>query len=425
MGRAGRSGGGGSSSRGGSNFSGGWSSSGRSSSKSSSARKSISTSTSTTKRASTSKSNITGGWSSSKPSRTTTTNINRNNQKSSSVTRETNDDHNDHHNHHHHHVIYNTHRVANNTNVFGTNQNSNKKSGVVNNTSTQKGNSGGCGCGCLLMILAFIVAVVFSSASGGISSDGSIESTIERTPMDSSKIVETDYYYYDNLDWIKSPTVLEGGMKIFYEKTGVQPFLIITDNINGNYRPTNAEAKAFMVEVYDLTFEDQGHMMVLFLEAEDDHATWIYCGTDAAKVVDAEARDILYSNIEHEYYSDKSDELMFSTAFSDTAEQIMTVHKVYGDQLIIALILIFVGVMIYNVVSSKRKKKTDEQPSVAPIIQTTADSTIVESKAEEAAKEPTKEPTKERVVECTGCGAMNKVKDGSVSECEYCGVPLS
>ncbi len=79
-----------------------------------------------------------------------------------------------------------------------------------------------------------------------------------------------------------------------------------------------------MEEVYGKLFEDTGHVLVLFVEsAEGDHATWVYCGKDASTVIDSKARDIIYSAIEDEYYSDKSEEEMFSDAFSNAVNEII------------------------------------------------------------------------------------------------------
>ncbi len=386
MGRAGRSGGGrsssGSRSRGfsssssKSNFSGGWRSG---------PSKSRSTSSSTT---SSSRSNFSGGWGSG------TSTSQRSSSQRSGTSRSR--------------VSYgNTYTDISSDVEVGTRENN--KGTVYNSTigtnQTNQKNKSSMGCGCLLMIIVFIFAILLSNNS--ISNDGNIESTIERTALDSSLVTTTQTYCYDDLDWIIDSDTLLTGMNSFYSQTGVQPVLIITDNINGNYRPNNDEAEEFMTAVYDNLFDDEGHMLVLFLEAKEEHATWIYCGEDAATVVDEEARDILLSNIEYEYYSDKTEEQMFADAFADTGNQIMEVNKNYITEMFIAIFIIFSCVFFID----KRfiKNSTSSQMDKIP-------STVIEV--------PTDKVEEEVVVECTGCGAKNKLKAGQVSKCEYCDTPL-
>ncbi len=193
----------------------------------------------------------------------------------------------------------------------------------MSGNNSANGGCGGCGCFSVTGLIIFLIVVLFSSPDEGTSSDGSIKSTIERTPLDSSKVVKENYFYHDGLDWIDDEKTLSTGMSSFYAKTGVSPFLAIQDNIRGNSAPTQQQALAYMQEAYDYMFEDEGHMIVLFLEAKNDHSVWIYCGEDAATVIDYEAKNILLSNIEHEYYSDNTDAEVFSKAFADTAKQIM------------------------------------------------------------------------------------------------------
>ena len=57
-------------------------------------------------------------------------------------------------------------------------------------------------------------------------------STQNREPLPAGAVIETDYFA-DNLFWIDNKAQLEAGMKHFYQKTGVQPFLYITDEVDG------------------------------------------------------------------------------------------------------------------------------------------------------------------------------------------------
>lgn len=128
-------------------------------------------------------------------------------------------------------------------------------------------------------------------------------------------MVETGYFT-DELGWISDSSALTAGMEQFYRETGVQPYLYLFDNIDGNYNPSDAQVEAFAHSVYDRLFEDEAHLLVLFWEYGNQHEAWYLAGTQASAVIDTEAGDILIDNIER-YYYDRSlnEETFFSKAF--------------------------------------------------------------------------------------------------------------
>ena len=77
-----------------------------------------------------------------------------------------------------------------------------------------------------------------AGTSPALPSSGDItRSTVKREPLDKAYVNETGYYT-DELGWIRSSSTLEKGMKDFYQETGVQPYLYITDTVNGTTSPT-------------------------------------------------------------------------------------------------------------------------------------------------------------------------------------------
>ena len=66
------------------------------------------------------------------------------------------------------------------------------------------------------------------------------KSTIAREPLPKGSVNETDYYT-DELGWIHNPSQLVIGLKNFYNKTGVQPHVYITDTVNGSHYPSGEE----------------------------------------------------------------------------------------------------------------------------------------------------------------------------------------
>ncbi len=278
------------------------------------------------------------------------------------------------------------------------NSENNDKIKTPSNTNVDSQGSIGCGCFVIFVVLAILILAFFGGDNNKHSTDGTINSTIERKALDKSMVIKTGYYD-DKLGWIKIPGDLVFGMKAFYDSTGVQPVLLLTDNIEGNYRPTDAEAEAYLKAVYDYLFQDQGHILVLFLEAKNAHAIWMYCGEDAATVMDEEARSILYSNIEHEYKSDRTNENMFSAAFQSTGWQIMGVYKEYHSKAWKMVGVLAVVMLVLCIV-----------------VQLLPSSTTQNVKLEDTGES--------EIVECQSCGAKNTIKGKEVKKCEYCGTMI-
>jgi hypothetical protein len=167
-------------------------------------------------------------------------------------------------------------------------------------------------------------------------------------------------YYTDDAGWIGNETQLLSGMKHFYEKTGVQPYLYITDNINGSNSPTSEDLKAFANSKYDELFTDEAHLLLVFFEygSNSQYMDWYVTGTQAKQVIDTEAGDILLDYLDRYYYQNMSDEEFFSKSFSDAADRIM---EVTTSPWIPVLIVLGVGsAMVIGFIWWSRAKKQKE-----------------------------------------------------------------
>ena len=226
------------------------------------------------------------------------------------------------------------------------------------------------GKGCLtaiaiIVIMVVLIAVLDNMVTGGDSSDITV-SSVEREPLPAGLVNETEYYT-DELGWIGNQTELEKGMKNFFHATGVQPYLYITDNVNGNNISDVDELGVYAESLYQQLFTDEAHMLLVFYEYSGEYADYYLCGSQAKTVVDREAGDILLDYIDkYYYYDDISDEEFFSTVFDKTATRIMTVEEspwpMFWTGLItlIAIIAFFIGLAKYI----RMKKEKSEQDAI-------------------------------------------------------------
>ena len=184
-------------------------------------------------------------------------------------------------------------------------------------------------------------------------------STVNREPL-SGVCVESNDWYEDSAGWISSKAKVTAGMKTFYKKTGVQPYLIITNEVNGKGSTlTDAEAEAYLEEKYDSLFNDEGHLIFLFMEyADSAYKEYLYVGNKASSVIDLEAQEIIYDYADYYYTSDLDDDTYFSTVFEKAADRIMTKTTTSKDIVwkVIGMIGAIGCIIIVGVIIIKKKK---------------------------------------------------------------------
>ena len=226
------------------------------------------------------------------------------------------------------------------------------------------GNSGCLGFGgwIVLIILLIFLFIISASTRFGRTDDSITVSTTNREPLAAGICVESDEWYDDRAGWISSGAVLIDGLKTFYKETGVQPYLIIAEEIDGKGEElTDEEAEAYLQSVYDSLFQDEGHLIFLFLEYEPNaYKEYLYAGHQAAAVIDREAQEIIYDYADYYYVTDLEDDVYFATVFEKAAERIMTKTTTRNDIMryaVMGLIALgFIGIVAWLIV---KKKKAD------------------------------------------------------------------
>ena len=250
---------------------------------------------------------------------------------------------------------------------------------------------GGCGTGCVstfVVIIIIFIALIMTFGSGMFSSGQNTESgagsgsgynitasTVKRTPLPKGTAKETGYYT-DNVGFITNPQVLQTGMQNFYNKTGVHPYLYITDTVNGTKAPKDSDMSTYANALYDQLFTDEAHLLLLYWETADstpgDYKTWIVTGTQARTVIDDQAATILLDYVDR-YYTDSSlsgyDEV-FSKAFNDAGVRIMAVTVSPTVWIVGALIILAVLALLFYWWTRAKKQKNIEAEQTEKILNT-------------------------------------------------------
>lgn len=211
----------------------------------------------------------------------------------------------------------------------------------------------------LLQLVALIVLIFVAGAVVMFKTTPQIpNSTIEREALDKSKVTVTEYYD-DRLNWLTSGKKVENGMKYFFDKTGVQPYLLIADNIDGSINPSPSQTDKYLDDLYNQMFKDEQHMIILYFDNGSSWFTRYYCGVSAGVVMDSEACEIVMSYLDYYATSDMEDDDYFNIVFRKSADKIMTVStNKYDVMRIVILSVCLIAAAVLLVVARKIKLKS-------------------------------------------------------------------
>lgn len=239
----------------------------------------------------------------------------------------------------------------------------------------------GTGCGSLaalvivILVITFVIVAEFlgtginmlTSAFGGGVSWGS--STKNREKLSANLVNVSTEWYTDELGWIEYEGDLINGMKTFYNKTGIQPYLYLVD---ADGKMSMTEMSEFANTTYDKLFNDEGHILLCYFSCEND-GVWIVegdmelvMGDSTKSIMDSEAQKIFWDT--YDYYYEDSDleiEEFFGKVFSVSATKIMTktVSKKNAGIIAVAVVgaIILVVILVNWLKSIIRKKNKDQE----------------------------------------------------------------
>ena len=120
------------------------------------------------------------------------------------------------------------------------------------------------------------------------------------TAYDSDCIIDNDY-------WFDNVSRTEKELKDFYNKTGVQPYIVIN-----SYNPeftTDSEKTEYAVQWYDKNIDNEcSFLYMYFPESNPDEVGYMsyVVGKQAESVLDTDVIDTFFENLDNNWYTDKS-----------------------------------------------------------------------------------------------------------------------
>lgn len=196
-------------------------------------------------------------------------------------------------------------------------------------------------------------------------------STVQRQPLPASASTTINKWFSDDWGWLGSGKTTTDGLRYFQQKTGVQVYVVVTDDLAGR------SIERYADEVYNDVFgTDEGHAVFVWYEGHSSYSddgdgnykTWLQVGTAAGAVLDDEAIEIVLDFFDQCYATDSlnEDELMGRT-FHYAADRMMTVTKSPLGIIIVTSLVFVTAVVVLAIVKAvlkRNKEKAEERQRI-------------------------------------------------------------
>lgn len=230
------------------------------------------------------------------------------------------------------------------------------------------------------VISLIIFVVVLIAAFGGFpSSNSSSTKSVPKSTQNRERLESGVGYdnncIVDNIGWFDNVTKTEKSIKKFYDKTGVQPYIVL--NAYDSTLLTDTAKEEYAKKWYDEHIKNESTFLYMYFaepDTDNDVGYMAYVnGKQVPSVMDSEAIEIFLAYVDKYWYSDMSTDDMFTTIFTKTADRIMTKSTTAADVgnnaiKVIGVIIVFAGIIVVMVL--RRKHKAEEAKETEKILNT-------------------------------------------------------
>lgn len=233
-----------------------------------------------------------------------------------------------------------------------------------------------------IVVLIIFIVIFYSVFGGFLSPDSSSTKSVPKSTQNRERLESGVGYdnncIVDNIGWFDNVTKTEKSIKKFYDKTGVQPYIVL--NAYDSTLLTDTAKEEYAKKWYDEHIKNESTFLYMyFAEADTDNDVGYMAyvnGKQVSSVMDSEAIEIFWAYVDKYWYSDMSTDDMFTTIFTKTADRIMTKSTTAADVgnnavKVIGVIVVFAGIIIVMVV--RRKHKAEEAKETEKILNTPLD----------------------------------------------------
>lgn len=233
----------------------------------------------------------------------------------------------------------------------------------------------------IVMMIFIIISVIYNRIENRSGFSDEQEITHEREKLDSGVGYRNDCIV-DEIGWFDNISRTESRLQEFYDSTGVQPYIYLKSYDSALM--TEDQKLAWAEDYYDKTFTEENiFLYVYFAEENTDVDVGYMCyvnGQQVSSVMDSEAVEIFWNNIDRYWYTDYSTDDVFVYSFTDTASTIMaTVQSKYDAQktqtkfwivIVAVAAIIIILVILYNWWKKKAQRAKEEAAETERILNT-------------------------------------------------------
>lgn len=230
----------------------------------------------------------------------------------------------------------------------------------------------------IISLIIFIVVLI--AAFGGFpSSNSSSTKSVPKSTQNRERLESGVGYdnncIVDNIGWFDNVTKTEKSIKQFYDKTGVQPYIVL--NAYDSTLLTDTAKEEYAKKWYDEHIKNESTFLYMYFaepDTDNDVGYMAYVnGKQVSSVMDSEAIEIFWAYVDKYWYSDMSTDDMFTTIFTKTADRIMAKSTTAADVgnnavKVIGVIVVFAGIIVVMVL--RRKHKAEEAKETEKILNT-------------------------------------------------------
>lgn len=233
-----------------------------------------------------------------------------------------------------------------------------------------------------IVVLIIFIVIFYSVFGGFLSPDSSSTKSVPKSTQNRERLESGVGYdnncIVDNIGWFDNVTKTEKSIKKFYDKTGVQPYIVL--NAYDSTLLTDTAKEEYAKKWYDEHIKNESTFLYMYFaepDTDNDVGYMAYVnGKQVSSVMDSEAIEIFWAYVDKYWYSDMSTDDMFTTIFTKTADRIMTKSTTAADVgnnavKVIGVIVVFAGIIVVMVL--RRKHKAEEAKETEKILNTPLD----------------------------------------------------
>lgn len=165
----------------------------------------------------------------------------------------------------------------------------------------------------------------------------------------------------DEEGWFDSPTKVGKDLKAFYNKTGVQPYIVVN-----SYNPdlsTDSVKQEYAQEWYSKNIDNEATFLYMYFGESSSNSVGYMAyvsGKQASNVMDSEVVEKFWSTLDKEWYSDKSSDKLFVDTFTQTANYAMKGYSPAPMLVFLVLTGISFTMVFISVRNQREKEKAEE-----------------------------------------------------------------